>query len=513
VRRSLAVNVAANWAALTTTIIVGFLLTPFMLHRLGDAAFGLWVLMASLGGYYGLLDLGTRNAVLRSVARFAAVNDSKALNDAVKTALSFYTVIGGIVLSITCIVAFGFESLFHFPPNLSVAAKAVVVLFGIGIAIEFPLTVFGSILEGLQRFGRVAVIQIVAMVCRSFLIVAALLNGQGVVAVALITVLTNLAAALAKTAAARSAMPALRVRLGWSAHHAVTLGTFGLVTFWISIAQNLRFQSDSMVIGSLMAVESITMFSMASKLAQYYTDGVQALASVFTPEFSHLSARGEEEELRQTLIFANRLSSLVAFPFGCLLFVAGPSLINVWVGPKYADSALLLKILTVPIALYLAQAGTPKALYGIGRPIALAKVLLAEGLANVVLSVALIGSYGLVGVALGTAIPLLITSVLFLPIHVCRTLGLGLRQYLIEAHGIPFVLTVPVAAALVLLDHELAPTSYTAIAGEVLIAFFVYVLTVSLYLTVLQKDRTNRKLFLSISARIFRSQPTRRDKT
>jgi hypothetical protein len=43
VRRFLAVNVAANWAALTTTIIVGFLLTPFMLHRLGDAAFGLWV--------------------------------------------------------------------------------------------------------------------------------------------------------------------------------------------------------------------------------------------------------------------------------------------------------------------------------------------------------------------------------------------------------------------------------------------------------------------------------------
>lgn len=50
-RRSLAVHVAANWAALTTTLIFGFFLTPFMLHRLGDAAFGLWVLMASLGGY------------------------------------------------------------------------------------------------------------------------------------------------------------------------------------------------------------------------------------------------------------------------------------------------------------------------------------------------------------------------------------------------------------------------------------------------------------------------------
>ena len=48
-RRSLAVHVAANWAALTTTLIFGFFLTPFMLHRLRDAAFGLWVLMASLG--------------------------------------------------------------------------------------------------------------------------------------------------------------------------------------------------------------------------------------------------------------------------------------------------------------------------------------------------------------------------------------------------------------------------------------------------------------------------------
>ncbi len=57
-------NVLANWLGLGTTMVVGFLLTPFILHKLGDTAFGLWVLLTTFTGYYGLLDLGLRNSII-----------------------------------------------------------------------------------------------------------------------------------------------------------------------------------------------------------------------------------------------------------------------------------------------------------------------------------------------------------------------------------------------------------------------------------------------------------------
>ena len=59
-------NVAGSWLGLGTTMVVGFLLTPFILHRLGNTALGLWVLITAFTGYYGMLDLGIRNAFKRA---------------------------------------------------------------------------------------------------------------------------------------------------------------------------------------------------------------------------------------------------------------------------------------------------------------------------------------------------------------------------------------------------------------------------------------------------------------
>src|SRR5450755_2807636 len=56
-------NVLSNWLALAVTTVVGFFLSPFVVHRLGNLAYGVWVIIGSLVSYMGLLDLGLRGAV------------------------------------------------------------------------------------------------------------------------------------------------------------------------------------------------------------------------------------------------------------------------------------------------------------------------------------------------------------------------------------------------------------------------------------------------------------------
>ena len=46
-----------------------------VLHHLGDDAFGLWVLIFSLTGYYGLFDFGIRSSLIRYVSKFQATNE------------------------------------------------------------------------------------------------------------------------------------------------------------------------------------------------------------------------------------------------------------------------------------------------------------------------------------------------------------------------------------------------------------------------------------------------------
>ena len=72
----IAKNVGSSWFALGVDVVVGVLLSPFILHRLGDTAFGVWVLIFSITGYYGLFDLGIRSSIVRYVSKFSAT-DSK----------------------------------------------------------------------------------------------------------------------------------------------------------------------------------------------------------------------------------------------------------------------------------------------------------------------------------------------------------------------------------------------------------------------------------------------------
>jgi O-antigen/teichoic acid export membrane protein len=231
------------------------------------------------------------------------------------------------------------------------------------------------------------------------------------------------------------------------------------------------------VIGALLSVAQVTAFAIAARLVMYATEIVATMASVFTPIFSDLHARDAKRELVHTLQKGNHYSAFLAVPIAVGIALLGVDVIHLWMGPGYEQSATLLTIIGVPMCVYVAQSASTRVLYGMAKHHFLAKVLLYEGVANVALSCALARPLGLMGVALGTAVPLLITSILIIPVHVCRTLNLRLRDY-----GRSFV--APLVAALPLLGFwimtasvNLATDGKTALALKVVGGGALYLVT------------------------------------
>ena len=68
-------NISSNLAGFLVSAVVALLLSPFIIRTLGDVKYGLWTLLISLTGYYGILDLGVRSAVGHYVTRYWAKND------------------------------------------------------------------------------------------------------------------------------------------------------------------------------------------------------------------------------------------------------------------------------------------------------------------------------------------------------------------------------------------------------------------------------------------------------
>jgi O-antigen/teichoic acid export membrane protein len=469
VDRKVLKNILGSWMGLAASMAVGFFLTPFILHRLGNVGFGLWVLTTTVTGYYGLLDFGLRSAIIRYVSRDAATDDWSAVSETVSTIFCSYSIIGLMIAAVTLAIAWRFGAWFHVAPEWARSGKLLLIIMGCGAGLTVPWTVFGGVLEGVQRFYFVGPVQTLAALVRAILIVIALRSGGGLVAVGLISMGTNLVSHLVYTAAVARLCPALELR--WRhvrlARFRVVL-QFGVITFVISIAQQLRFQADSIVIGAFMAVPLITVFALGAKLVSYSTDAVQFMAQVFTPMSSHYEARGEFDQLRRVFVVGNRYASLVILPISVTLLLAGQSLLRVWVGAGYGASFAVMVILLVPTTLYLAQAASTKILFGMSKHGALAVMLPAEGVANLGLSILLLRWYGIYGVAWGTAIPMLFTSLVFLPFYLCRLLQMRVGSFLRQAYMWPLILCAPMALVLWQADRWLRPHNYATLLLELI---------------------------------------------
>ncbi|HET7892390.1 MAG TPA: oligosaccharide flippase family protein [Candidatus Sulfotelmatobacter sp.] len=447
-------NVGSSWFALGINVLAGIFLSPYILHHLGDEAFGLWVLIFSVTGYYGLFDLGIRSSIIRYVAKYSTVAQNDDLNRLINTALFSYSAIGAVALLITITLSFNVGSIFRISGDSIPVARWLFLMVGASVALGFPLGVFGGILEGLQRFYVLNITSVAATTMRALLIVIALHYGYGLLTVTLITVALPLFTSLINATIVLRVLPLRFGTQHLSRESLRRIASYSGTTFIIIVATRLRFKTDALVIGTFLSSAAITYFTIGSRLVDYAGEVVSGLAQLFVPMSSKSDATGDLAGLRKIFVAGNRACALIIFPIAALLIILGKSVIEAWVGARYvATSYPVLLILVVPYTLMLAQSASTRVLFGMAKHRTLAIVILLEGASNLMLSILLVRPFGILGDAVGTAIPLACTTLVFLPRHLCRVLNLRIGVYLREAFLLPFMLCVPLIAVLLLMRH------------------------------------------------------------
>jgi O-antigen/teichoic acid export membrane protein len=468
-------NVGSSWFALGVNILVGLFLAPYILHHLGDDAFGLWVLIFAITGYYGLFDLGIRSSIVRYVAKYSAVGETDELNRLINTAFFTYSGIGLVAILVTVTVSFYVGSVFRVSGSAIPTARWLFLLVGSAVALGFPMGIFGGILEGLQRFYALNLNNVSTTLMRALLIVIALRHGQGLLTVAMITVFLPLLTGLVNVAVVLHHLP---LRFGIKHLNRESLrriASYSGTTFIIIVAVRLRFKTDAVVIGTFVSAAAITYFTIGSRLVDYAGEVVSGLAQVFVPMSSQSDATGDLAGLRKIFVAGNRACALIIFPMTAILIILGKSVIEAWVSIRYvAASYPVLLVLLIPSTLMLAQSASSRVLFGMAKHKTLAVVMLLEGGANLFLSIFLVRRFGILGDAFGTAVPLVCTTLFFLPRHLCRVLKLGIGVYVREAFLLPAMLCAPLVAVLLLMRHWFAAHNYFQLAIQLTVGSAVY---------------------------------------
>jgi len=446
--------------------------------------------------YIYLIDFGVRDSVIRYTSKFNAKKSAQKLNEIITSSLVLYSIIALIGLVIVVIAAFLFPYIFDIKPEMSSEVSVVVFITGLTIAQTFVFNVFNGVLVGLQRSYMLLVFNAILIVIRVGLIVYFLEAGYKIVALASIQLFIGFVLGLITIVISLNVLKNLgysfRFYIRGPKYFRVTISrliNYSKYVFVINIATKIVFATDAIVIGIFMNVASVTFYAIAGNLIDYLKQLMITSSSVFNPVTSHLEALGKKESIQDVLRNGSRFNLFIGLPIAVTYIVLGQEFIGLWMGAEYAQlSGYVLMILAATQLLSFQQYTISSVLFGVSMHKYIAYWRVIEAVLNLGLSIILIQYMGVVGVAIGTAVPHILVSVIVFPLLAKKVSDLPLRHYFIESIGRPMLAIVPFALLAITIKETIAINSLFSFFFYVAILLVVY-FGISMYIVVLPKER------------------------
>lgn len=427
--RKLTLGSALRLSAQLAAVLSAFLLTPFIVHRLGDRLYGIWSIVGTMVSYTALMELGMTSAMTRFLSRAIGAGRRDECEVVFNLGLRIYGLIGGVVLVLGALAAALTPMLLPHSPDRWLFGQ-LILIFTIGTVAFFATRVFTGALSAELRYDHVAAADLSATLLRSGATICALLLGYSVVGLAWASVLgwtVYLALSIWFT---RRDLPFLRFRLHMPAGRTLrSLFSYSSYAFVSQLADLLRYQTDAFVTASFVGVAAVTHYRVAGMMSLYAIQCLNPALAIFQPVFSRQEARQDQNAIQKTFLFASKIALSVACFAAFGMIALGKPFIERWIGRTYLDAYPCLVILAIACALTVSAYPGINLLFGVSRHKVYAVLTITEGVLNLALSIFLARRYGMLGVALGTAIPMFLIRTLIQPVYVCHVAGIPYRRY------------------------------------------------------------------------------------
>jgi len=443
-------NTLWSWAAAIANVAMAFFVSPMMIRRLGDEAYGVWALVFSIVGYYGLLDLGVKSAVVKFVAHDSATGDDQELNRTLNTAFLYLLLSAGVLLLLTLVFAPISPRLFMISPGLHNAFVYMAVMAGAGFAASLPFQCVASCLEAVQRFDLSSRIAMTSNVARVVGVLAVLLLGFSLKALVTVVVGATVLQGVLSWRAFRRVFPQFRWSLAdVNRASARKLFGFSIHTVPSSMGWSLLIQGPRVAIGHTLPTRFVGYYALPLNLIQSVMDLVQRVGLITTARTAELVAHRRRDALIRLGIQANRYSLVVFMPAAIFLSVYGHALFRVWLTPEFAamSAPLLPAFLIGTMLADASHFNSSSMLYGLAKHRLFSWILLGESIVSLALIYYFVQHANLLQAAVASAIIMTLNRGGITPFLLCRQLEYPFVPYLRQVAIRPIAAGVLVAAA------------------------------------------------------------------
>ncbi|HSS20299.1 MAG TPA: oligosaccharide flippase family protein [Pyrinomonadaceae bacterium] len=491
-----------GYASQILTTGIGFFLTPFLLSRIGQHSYGLWLVGTQLMFYLGLLDLGIVALLPREVA-FATgrARDAEGLDE---LPLIFGHTVRIVLWQMPLVVLGGLIAWATVPADWVELRNPIGVVL-IAFVVTFPLRIFRAVLHGLQDLAFLGKTGIITYLISTAATVLLVLSGWGLYALAVGWILQQSLGACIAWYRLRVKFPGVLPKtlpeMPWSTAR-TRLSQGG----WVSlsqVAQVLLNGTDILIIGKLFGPAAVVPFVITGKLINVLSNQPQMLMASAGPALSQMRMAEPRERLSGVCIALSQAMLMVSGLVVCIVLAVNKGFIFRWVGQGQFGGSWLTALILVSMLLRHWNFTIASALFSYGYERRLCVTAVVDGVVTVGAIFVFARQLGLIGAPLGAISGVCLIS---LPANLralARESKVSIRRLLQPL--IPwFARFVVVTIAVVLLARMWVPSTFLLLAITAAAVGTVYVLLMfPLALRSPLGDYVRPRLF-PIRARVFR---------
>lgn len=429
------IGIILSYIIILLNVIIGIVVTPFMVNTLGQSQFGLYKLIGAFVGYMSVLDFGLGNATIRYIVKYRQENDKERESNFLAMTMIIYGVISACVVFIGALIYYNTSNIFanSFTETEIQQAKVMIAILIVNMVITLPGNAFTSVINAYEIFAVTRITTIFKLLLRVLLLVVLLKKGFGAISIVVLDTFINILTILISMYVCRFNI-GVRIKLK-KIDKKILYEVFGFSFFIFvkMITDQAIWRVPPIIIGIKLTTTAVAVFAVGTQISSLFMQFSTAVSHIFFPKLTKMVIAGETNEaLTDFMIKVGRIQGIVILYIYTAFAVLGRQFVFLWVGEGYNDSWLTALIVMTGLILPLMENSGLSILQAMKKHKFYVVVYLLICAVNVIFTFLIIDYTGIVGASVLTMLGMTVGHGVVINWYFHRRIGLDIIRFFRE---------------------------------------------------------------------------------
>lgn len=402
-----------SYVNMFASFVVGMVITPLLINRLGDSEYGAYVLIASISSYLTVVQNGFSDTMIRYSTKFRAKEDKQGADCFNGLSLMINVIFAIFVLFIGIILVYRLPHIYGntlSEKEISIAVSLLKLMI-LNIIITFLSNVFFGYLTAYEEFVVLRGLDFLNIVISNVLIFCILMMGARSFGVVVVTTCCNIAIGIIE-----ALYSWLRLDIGFSfsvkgfeKSFLKEVLVYFVTVFIVVIVEQIYWKLDNLLIAGYVSASAVAIYSIGMSFHKYFMKFSTTISKVMAPRFFlHIDAGADKMKVTSMLIHISRIQAAAILLALSGLILYGREFIYLWVGESYDIAYFIAVITLVPYSFELVGNLRNVILQAKGLYMKKSILLLVISLLNIAFTIWWVQVFGIMGAAAATGLGVII---------------------------------------------------------------------------------------------------------